>query len=224
MKRYFFLIIALTASHLAISQQIRYSDDEDAKIEKPNPSQDIETLTGQKGHNGGYGGLFFKATKMRGQTMAMTGVKAAWIINRIVAIGFEGQGIIPTSKFDGIYSDPDQKAIVLGGYGGFLIEPILFSNKLFHVTFPVTTGAGWLGYHRDWEETYNRFERYDDVIDEDMFWYIEPGIDLEVNITKNFRINLGVTRRFTQDLELINTSADDFDHFNYFLGIKVGRF
>jgi hypothetical protein len=227
MKKYIFLLIAFFSSQIAIAQQIRYSDEveEDTKIQHPKPSEDIETLTGKKGHNGGYGALFFKASRLKGQTIAMTGVKAAWVINRTVAIGFEGQGIIPASKYTGIHPDDNQKAILLGGYGGFLIEPIVFSNKLFHVTFPVTSGAGWLGYHRDWEEPFNRFDdEYIEIIDEDIFWYIEPGVAVEMNVTKNFRINLGVSKRFTQDLELIHTSSKDFDNLNYFLALKVGRF
>ena len=130
--------------------------------------------------------------------------------------------MIPTATYEQI--DPDFPWISrsVGGYGGMFLEPIVLSNKLVHLTFPVAAGAGWLGYIVDWEQYPNYY--FHDLIDEDIFWYIEPGASAELNVAKNFRINLGATYRFTQDLELISTSSTAFDAWNYFLTLKFGRF
>lgn len=188
-------------------------------IEKEN---DIKTLTGGSHHSGGFGAVMFKASEFRDKTFAMMGLRGGWIINRSLAIGIEAQGIIPSAKFADIDPDPDQKAILLGGYGGLFVEPVLFSNRLIHVTFPIASGAGWLGYHEDWEN--DRFRRNNDLIDDDVFWYVEPGVGVEVNVTRHFRINMGVTKRFTQDLELVDTENKDFNKLNYFLTMKIGKF
>ena len=183
----------------------------------------IKTLTGRMNHSGGYGAVSFKSSSFKGETLVMAGLKGAWIVNRSLGIGLDMYGIIPTTKYDGIDSaDPQNKVRLLGGYGGLMLEPIFFSNEVVHITFPISAGAGWLGYEDPDYENY--WMNQDNIIDEDVFWYIEPGANLEVNIARNFRIDLGVSKRFTQDLNLINTSSDEFDNVNYYLTLKIGGF
>lgn len=208
------------------------SRDRDDAYEQPNRSyyvksrskskNDIKTLSGNLNHSGGFGAISFRATEFRGQPMVLGGVRGGWIVNRSLGIGLEGHGIVPTAKFDDI--DPLNRVVAIGGYGGFFLEPIFFSNQVVHITFPVSAGAGWLGYVLDWED-YNGSYRGPNVSqDNDVFWYVEPGVDLEVNIARNFRLALGVSKRFTQDLNLENTTERDFNSLNYFLTLKIGGF
>ena len=183
---------------------------------------DIKTLTGSGHHSGAFGAVMFKASEFKDKTFAMMGLRGGWIINRSVAIGIEAQGIIPSAKFENINPDPDEKAILLGGYGGLFIEPVLFSNNVIHITFPIASGAGWLGYHEDWED--DSIRRNNELIDDDVFWYVEPGVGMEINVTRHFRMNFGVTKRFTQDLELVDTKNKDFNNLNYSLTLKIGKF
>lgn len=182
-------------------------------------SGDIKTLVGQTRHFGFYGGLSFKTSKLKNENIMMAGVKVGGIINRTLGIGFEAHGLIPYSASDQYING--EEVIPLGGYGGLVLEPILFSNKAIHFTFPISGGAGWLGYHEDWG---NDFSSSSELIEGDVFWYVEPGANLEFNISKSFRVDLGVSKRFVQDLELVNTSADDFSKLNYSLTLKFGRF
>ncbi len=184
-------------------------------------NDDIQTLAGKNQHSGGFGAISFRSTEFNDQSAILAGFRAGWIINRAMAIGFEGHGIIPTAEYANIDPDLAVDSRVVGGYGGMFLEPIILSNKVVHVTFPVAGGAGWLGYLVDWENNYN-FEN--DLIDEDVFWYIEPGAAVELNVARNFRINLGATYRFTQDLELMSTPTTGFEGWNYFLTLKFGRF
>ena len=191
-----------------------------ASVEKRKKSSrnDIKTLSRNSGHGGGFGALNFKYTDFREQDILMAGFRGGWIINRAIAIGVEGQGIIPSATYNDV--SPSAPVRILGGYGGLFLEPIFWSNEVVHITFPVAGGAGWLGYHDDWTET----NLDQGVIDEDVFWYVEPGGSMEVNVARNFRINLGVTYRFTENLDLAATSSDAFDGFNYFLTLKFGSF
>ncbi len=187
---------------------------------------DIKTIAGGSQHSGGFGALTFKSTSFRDEAMVLAGLRGGWIINRSIAIGFEGHGIIPTAKFDDIDNPLGSKVVVYGGYGGFFLEPIVFSNQVVHLVFPVAAGAGWLGYEEDWENNFGSpgFNSINGLIDEDVFWYIEPGAALEVNIARNFRIDLGASKRFTQDLELVQTSESAFDKWNFFVTLKIGSF
>ena len=183
---------------------------------------EIQTLAGSHTHNGGFGAISFMGTEFNGRSTMLLGLRGGWIINRVVAIGLEGYGLIPAAEYSGISTVPSIDARAVGGYGGLFIEPILFSNKVVHLTFPVSTGGGWAGYVTDWEDTQNWDES--DLIDGDSFWYIKPGVSVEINVALNFRIVLGTSYRFTQDLQLVNTSTDAFQGWNYFLTLKFGCF
>ena len=182
----------------------------------------IQTLGGRNSHHGGFGAISFRASEFNDKDIILAGIRAGWIINRAIAIGFEGHGVIPTAEYENIDQDLGLRSRLVGGYGGLFLEPIILSNKLVHLTFPVAGGAGWLGYIVDWEQ--NRHYYFHDLIDDDVFWYIEPGAAIELNVARNFRINMGATYRFTENLELISTSSSAFEAWNYFLTLKFGRF
>ena len=189
--------------------------------QKTRRNSEGQTLTRNVRHVGGYGGLAFKVTRFNDEYLAMLGLRTAWVIDRSVGIGLDIYGFIPSTTYSGI--DSVYSTRVVGGYGGFNIEPILFSNKVVHVTFPVSTGAGWMGYLIDWEEVDYEYEERD-LVDHDVFWYVEPGMSLELNVTRFFRVNLGASYRFTEDFDLVNTRANAFSDWNYNLTLKFGRF
>jgi len=179
----------------------------------------IHTLTGRSRHGGGFGAISFKSTELLDESIVMAGLRGGWIINRTLGIGFEGYGIIPTATIPNI---DNVDVMPIGGYGGLFLELIFFSNQVIHVTFPVSSGAGWLGYYEDGGNNFSNFTN--DQIADDVFWYVEPGVDLEVNIARNFRLAGGVSKRFTQDLILPETTDDDFSTLSYFLTLKIGSF
>ncbi|MGB3465553.1 MAG: hypothetical protein WBA74_09795 [Cyclobacteriaceae bacterium] len=179
----------------------------------------IHTLTGRNNYSGGFGAISFKSTELRDETIVMAGVRAGWIINRALGIGFEGFGIIPTATFTDIGT---QNLTPNGGYGGMFLEPVFFSNQVVHVTFPVSAGAGWLGYYED--DNANVFSVNGNEVAEDVFWYVEPGASIEVNIARNFRLAGGVSKRFVEDLEMLETSDGDFETLSYFVTLKIGSF
>lgn len=200
--------------------------DEEKKEKKKKPSRkgEVRTISGDNYHSSGFGAVSFKGTDYMGETMIMVGVRGGWIINHVLAMGFEGWGIVPSVKLVDVYQQPDD-VIVLGGYGGFFLEPIVFSNQIVHLTFPVAGGAGWMGYNLDFLDPNNGGNfggSY--LVDDDVFWYVEPGVALEVNVSRHFRMDFGASKRFTQDLELINTPENAFDEWSYFMTLKFGGF
>lgn len=227
MSKFWKILVMLSlVANIVLAQDAENEEQLDIKSQKEkketqsNPDE-IKTLSGHVGHSGAFGALSFKGSSFNDKSVMMLGVRGGWIINRTVAIGLEGYGIVPSSKYDMI--DPYEDMRLLGGYGGIFIEPIIMSNKAIHVTFPISSGAGWLGYHHDWGNDISRANR-DDLIDDDVFWYIEPGVSVEINIVKNMRLAVGASKRITQDLELIDTPSSAFDKMNYFMTLKIGVF
>ncbi len=192
---------------------------------------DIKTLAGSMNHSGGFGAVSFRYSDFRDESMVMAGFRGGWIVNRTLGIGFEGHGVIPTSRYEDI--DDNRDVVLIGGYGGMFLELIFFSNQVIHVTFPVSAGAGWLGYTEHWENDFTNppfspddslFYQRNQLIDDDTFWYIEPGANLELNVSRNFRMCFGVSKRFTQDFNLVRTNDNAFDKPNYYVTLKFGRF
>lgn len=181
--------------------------------------RDIHTITGRNSHGGGFGALSFKSTELENETIVMAGVRAGWIINRALGIGFEGFGIIPTATISDIGT---QDLMPIGGYGGMFLEPVFFSNQVIHVTFPVSAGAGWIGYYEDNSSNFASIDG--DRVAEDVFWYVEPGASIEINIARNFRLAGGISKRFTEDLEILETGNEDFNTLSYFITLKIGSF
>jgi hypothetical protein len=185
-------------------------------------SHEVETLSRRNGHSGGYGALTFKTSKFKDTFILMMGLRGAWVMNRSLGLGIDINGVLPVAKFNNVDPEGIYKGVLLGGYGGFLLEPVIWSNKIIHVSFPLSFGPGWLGYLSDWEN--DQYYCDGELLDEDIFWYAEPGIFAEVNVSNYFRINVGISKRFTQDLDLYNTPTDAFDKINYSLTLKFGGF
>lgn len=207
-----------------ISESAQNKSSDIYQTENEPKRQEIQTLSGSLNHSGGYGALYFKASEFLDNTIIMTGIRGAWVLNRSFGIGMEVTGIIPVAKFDGIDPEGEQKAILLGGYGGFFVEPIFWSNRAIHITFPVSAGSGWLGYIEDWDDNDNSYNYEDNLYGDDIFWYVEPGAVIELNVSRSFRLNFGVSKRFTEDLELIGTDASEFEKINYTFTMKFGSF
>lgn len=110
-------------------------------------NDEIQALAGKQSHHGGFGALSFRYSEFNNKDIIMAGFRGGWIINRAMAIGFEGHGINSYNRIR--YIDPDipLSSRAVGGYGGMFIQPIILSNKVVHVTYPVAGGAGWLGLY-----------------------------------------------------------------------------
>ncbi len=182
----------------------------------------IKTLSGSMNHSGGFGAISFKTTSFRDEAMVFAGARGGWIINRTLALGAEGYGIIPTAKYDDI--EVGSEVLALGGYGGMFLELIFFSNEVVHITFPLGAGAGWLGYEQTEGSNQSVGSYEGSLVDDDVFWYVEPGADIEVNVARNFRLVFGLSRRYTQDLNILNTDGQALQKMNFFVTLKIGSF
>lgn len=226
-------ILALIVVILASSTLFAQDDNEEMKIlfpKKENPNQAVS--------NGGYGAFSVGYTNINKQSAMIIGGRAAWIANHHFALGLIGYGFF--SSIDNSYNsyeDPSQYFLA-GGYGGLLFEPIVAPNSPVHVSFPMLIGAGgatasnWNYNNYNYNYNYNNY-----YYNADAFFVFEPGVDVEFNIVKFFRVGLGVSYRLTSNINLQYKYFDDanveqviyvpknaLNAFNYNITFKFGWF
>lgn len=191
---------------------------------------EIKSLFGSKnGKNKvtGFGAFMLQTHSLPEKNDAIwTGIRGGVILNHNFAISVGGVGLASNNRFAA--PADSGKYNLEGGYGGIYFEPILASRFPIHLSFPCMIGAGGMAYTK--QVTYNDpnvyFDRYENTVtvDEDAFFIFEPGVSVELNITKHSRIGFNAHYRFTQDFDLVNTSTSLLDGWNGGVTLKFGRF
>ena len=153
---------------------------------------------------------------MAGSFTPLSGMSAMWIFNKKLSFGLAGYGSVldhtPTSL-------NSTKALEFkANYGGLKMEYTPMPNGVFHVSFPLLIGAaearidstnanmfrgkrGGRGDRRDFEG--NRGNR-----NEDAFFIIQPGINLETNVLRVAKLFVGANYRIAAGKSsLVNTNT-----------------
>jgi hypothetical protein len=207
----FILAILMTGSFVFAQDEPQEKED----------NKQFQTLFGNEVSNGGYGAIMFNYSKINDENAFLFGMRGGWIIDHKLTLGFGGYGF--ANDMDWQYPEQEPNDFLTGGYGGFLIEPILFSHKPVHLSFPILIGAGGVALVDDyyWDDNY-----YDDWYAEyaDAFFVIEPGVEVELNLVKAMRMAFAVTYRFTEDLELGKVDKNVLNGFNFGMALKFGKF
>ena len=174
------------------------TNDSDSQMKLLFPKKD---KSGEKMANGGYGSFSVGYTRINDQAAMIIGGRAAWIANHHFALGIAGSGFF--SSIDNSYNyyeDPSQYYLA-GGYGGLLFEPIIAPNYPVHVSFPVLVGGGGVAA-ANWNYSNYNYTYNQNYYNADAFFVFEPGVDVEFNIVKFFRVGLGVSYRLTSNIDL----------------------
>lgn len=162
--------------------------------------------------HGGYGAFSMGYTEIDNKSALQFGGRGAWIINQRFALGFGGNGFFNNLNKPNPVTEADY--YVSGGYGGLLLQPIVYPNHPVHLSFPILIGGGGVSTFSsknlekyNWDHYHN--SNYSYFNDSDYFFVFEPGIDVEFNILKFFRIAVGASYRFASDVNLKYTYTDE---------------
>ncbi|MEL7146895.1 MAG: hypothetical protein AAFO69_11035 [Bacteroidota bacterium] len=222
MKYLSMLILTLSmCGHLAYSQKY---------VDSNNPDE-VKSLLSKNNDVTGFGGLDIKVGDFNEERALFTGAYGGVIINRHYFLGVAGYGLVTENRFIGDvpgFDDP-RELNLYGGYGGLMIGGIIAPKQIVHLTVPVILGAGTLyvsdeDFFNQDDFVINTFDA-DLTIDQTTFFVIEPGLNIEANITRSFRISLGVTYRLVRGINLDQQlDDDDFSQISGLLCLRFGRF
>ena len=164
----------------------------------------VSTLFGNSNDEiqlGWYGAFEVKFSQLDDEFGGLiVGGRGGIIINNVFSIGAAGYGFTPTKKIDCTipsHIGNEKNTFWTGGYGGLFFEYINSSNSLVHFTANTLIAAGGITYlsHNDhWVYNHDHPSSF--------IMVIEPGVGVELNVIKIFRLNLGVTYRYSPNFEL----------------------
>ena len=192
-------------------------------------NRDINTLFGDHNvSNGGYGSISINygqiGTNQYGELKdaIIFGARGSWVIGHWFALGVGGNAFVNDFHEEEVHGIT-QNVNLSGGYGGLILEPIILPKLPVHLSFPVLIGAGGVAYvsslyPQSWEDPSLFAE------DTSPFLVIEPGVELEFNIVRFFRLSIGGYYRMTSELQLLNTEVDALQGWSYGVTLKFGKF
>ncbi|MBI9053463.1 MAG: hypothetical protein JEY96_06565 [Bacteroidales bacterium] len=213
MKKIFTLLV------LALFVQVGFAQEE--TVEKKDDINTIFTKENLK-FTGGYIAPEIKVGNVNEDMSLFVGGKMGFTFNNSFSIGIAGYGLTTNSNFDIDYAgNPNTPARIGMGYGGLSLEYTLFSNKLVHFTVPVVVGAASIYvYEDDGDFFYNDYED----IENSAAFVVEPGVNLELNVFKFMRLDIGASYRLISGTDLYYLQDEDLSDLSFNATFKFGFF
>lgn len=191
--------------------------------------------------HGGYGALVTKFTSINGRFGLVMGVRGGWIIDHTFAVGIAGYGLVSNVKANA--PGPNGEPYVGLGYGGLDLEYIYRSNDLVHASIHTLIGAGAVGFRNNiwahaggrpegvwdphWTTAWDRNWEYENdpwPHNYNVFFIVEPGANVDVNITRWFRTSFGATFRLVSGVSSAASSNRDLSGPSGSVAFRFGSF
>ncbi len=181
---------------------------------------EIKTLISKYNEIKGFGAIDFKVTELASETSMMMGAYGGIIVNKQFMLGLGGYGLTTDVGFR---TADDRDVDLRGGYGGMMLGFILAPREVVHVSFPVFIGAG--SFHmQDERLDFNNFAR-DVNLESSSFAVVEPGVEIEFNISRLVRLGFGGSYRLIQGSDFREDLSDqDLSGFAGNISVKIGKF
>lgn len=175
-----------------------------------------ETLISGNIESSGFGAPVARYTQIDGKWGLMFGGRGGWIINHTFVIGGAGYGLVANNIKSDVADSAGGTLNYMLSYGGPEFEYIIESDDLVHATVGVLLGLGNTGF----------VSRNDAMraTDTSSFYIIEPGMNVELNVSKHFRIDIGVYYRLVSGVDSINLSNEKVNSPTVNLAFKFGKF
>lgn len=169
--------------------------------------------------HGGYGALTIGGGQIENSPALFTGIRAGWVIDHRLTLGISGNAFANNLYVD-LYDGVIESGLT-GGYGGLLIEFTVAPFSPIHISIPVVVGVGGIARIED----YYRNNYYEPrVIDEDVFFMVEPGVELEMNLVRFIRLGAGLTYRHSSELRLMQVDKEALRGLGFNFTLKIGKF
>ena len=200
--------------------------------QKNTNDEEIQTIFGDgEFTSGGYGSPEIKYTQFLDENALMVGGRGGWIINHTFSIGGAGYGLVTSHPvyYDSNYNEQNYLRV---GWGGVFLQYTNSSNKLVHFTVNSLIGAGFSACMPSFNQMDNNRGNMNSDFGGSGFFIFEPGIGVELNVLKFFRVELGGSYRIIAGLDMpVNPDTNipyvvksDMGNWSVNLAFKFGEF
>lgn len=212
MKKLIIIIFALIVSGVALAQQ------------NADPQPDIQTIF-KSSRTTGYGAITNKFTSIRGEYANMVGVYGGVFIDRRVMIGVGG---FATTNNITVPAEFSSRPGVPMSYGfvqtGLMTEYVVGSNKPVHLVLSMFAGAGFSFQYENWTSPDYDWNQSHGIYDQQWFFVLEPGAQLEINMFKWMRLSPGISYRGAFNSDGLGLSDSNMSDISYNVTLKFGKF
>jgi len=211
------LVIILIAS-LFTGQQLL------AQNEYEKPVKPTKTLLGDGTKVRGFGSLDIRMTEMKDDLGLLMGAHGGIILNNHFVIGLGGYGL--TSNFEVEGGENGDNLYLYGGYGGLILGGIFSPKEVVHIYTPILIGASGMEVtDRNYLNNFHRPQSpFGNFVETSAFFVVEPGLEVEINVTRFFKVGLGASYRFVRESDLETISNKELSGFSGGLSLKFGKF
>lgn len=187
-----------------------------------------KTLFGAKDKSvRGYLAFNEKGVILNDQVGLLSGGEVSLVFGHRLNIGFFGYG--KTNRVQSNFVDGDGfRHYYELGMGGMKLERVFFTNSAIHFSLPISMGVGAMTLNRyaltDYELYSNSNNWENALYDFDTFVFIEPGLNLELNLLKHLRLDAGIGYLFTDEIYLAGTNNWPLNNLTGNISLKLGWF
>lgn len=182
-------------------------------------AQETQTLISNDVTHGGFGAPIFGITSVNGQLSYLRGTRGAWVVNltgeHTINIGLAGYRTRTDFQPVGWPGSANEEPDMRTNYGGFELEYVNRTHNLVHYSIQTLIGSGTVRY-RGSNPDLDRVS--------DNYFVLQPGVNLNLNITRWFRLSGGLFYRYAGGVNLEGTSGSDLSGIVSFVGLKFGKF
>jgi hypothetical protein len=184
-----------------------------------------ETLFSNKGEKktkiGAYGVPAAKFTSIDGKFGVLAGGYGGVLLNNKIMLGAGSYSLVNNIEFPGVNTDGNKEYLNLW-YTGFVAEYIHNTNKLIHWTAGTLIGGG--GVSRREKHHFFDDDDHDYNHDGSGFFVAEPFANLEVNIIRNLRLDVGASYRLILGTSTTGITDSKLSNPAVHIGLKAGIF
>ncbi len=179
---------------------------------------------------GGYGAISGGYAPINEDNAVVFSARGGIVLGHAISLGIGGTGFVTDYQYN---PQLQKKACLSGGYGGGFIEIIVFGRSPVHLSIPLFGGLGGAAYSTWENEGTYEVEQENSIVETAVFGVLEPGVELEFNLTPFVRMALYGTYRFATNIDIIEiidgqsvqlVSEDALNGYSVGLIVKFGQF
>jgi len=180
----------------------------------------MKTIISKGTQLNGFGSVDLKYSNFVDRPALLIGAQGGVLLDHHFYLGVGAYGLTTRVQFE----SPEDAALynLNGGYAGVLLGGVIAPSRVFHIYIPALIGAGSLDI-TDPNYLISGFTE-EVTVESSAFFVVEPGLEIEANITHFFRLGLGGTWRFVEGAELTRLDNNSLSNWSTYISFRFGRF